>query len=185
MKIIFLDRDGVINKYPGDSDYVKSWEEFSFLPRAKEALKKLYVLGFKIFVLSNQAGVGKGIYTQEALDLITKNMLEALSGDNIEISGVYYCTHRLDDNCICRKPKTGMIEMVKAKIESEGGHFNLGDTYFVGDSMIDVETGKNSGIKTVLLFSGKENPGNKRSWKFIPDILAFDLAEAVDLILNP
>ena len=107
MKAVFLDRDGVINQYPGDTKYVSSWADFHFIPGGKLALKRLKVVGYKIFIISNQAGVAKGIYSEGRLNEITGNMLSELSSAGIEIAGVYYCTHRDEDNCSCRKPKTG------------------------------------------------------------------------------
>lgn len=182
MKIVFLDRDGVINKYPGDRDYVKSWEEFSFLPKIKQSLKKLNDEGFKIFVISNQAGVAKGIYSQDSLDMITKNMLKELGRDKVEIAGVYYCPHRNEDNCSCRKPKTGLIDMAVSKLTEQGIKPDLNGSYFVGDTAIDIQTGKRAGLKTILIFSGKEKPQNKQEWGILPDYTASDLSEAVDLI---
>jgi len=184
MKVIFLDRDGVINRYPGDSDYVKSWSEFHFLPEVKSSLKRLNEKGFKIFIISNQAGVSKGIYTQEALDLITKNMLKELNGYKIDIAGVYYCTHRQEDNCSCRKPKTGLIDMAVNKLKNAGLEPELNQGYFIGDTIQDIETGRAAGLKTVLVFSGKEKPDNKNNWTILPDYTAKDISRAVDLILN-
>lgn len=184
MKIIFLDRDGVINKYPGDFNYVKTWNEFRFLPKAKEGLKRLNDRGYKIIVVSNQAGVSKGIYTQESLDLITRNMLKELKADKIEISGVYYCTHRQEENCSCRKPRTGLIDMAVAKFKGEGLQTELKRSFFIGDTIRDIETGKAAGLKTILVFSGKEKPDNKSEWLLLPDYTAEDLAKAADLILN-
>lgn len=180
MKVVFLDRDGVINEYPGDLEYVKSWEEFRFLPGAIHALKELNRKGYRLFVISNQAGVGRGIYSQEALDLITKNMLEELKKDGIEIAGVYYCTHRKEEDCSCRKPKTGMIELVHQELKKNGLKIDFKESYFIGDTIRDVETGKSAGLKTVLIFSGKEKPENKESWQLEPDCTARDLAEAVE-----
>jgi D-sedoheptulose 7-phosphate isomerase len=183
MKIVFLDRDGVINQYPGDADYVKSWEEFVFLPKVKDALKKLNDNGFKIFVISNQAGVSKGIYSREALDFITNNMLQELNKDNIHIDGVYYCIHRQEKNCPCRKPKTGLIDNALEKIKKS--NFDSCDMcYFIGDTIQDVQTGKVAGLKTILVFSGKEKPQNKNNWQIQPDFTAPDLSKAVDLILS-
>lgn len=183
MKVIFLDRDGVINKYPGDFEYVKSWGEFSFLPKVKDALKRLSDNGFKIFVISNQAGVSKGIYSMEALDLITNNMLQELSKDHIHIDGVYYCIHRKEENCSCRKPKTGLID--KAFREVVKSNLNSSDTrYFIGDTIQDVQAGREAGLKTILIFSGKEKPQNKNNWQIQPDFTAQDLSEAVNLILK-
>ena len=88
MKAIFLDRDGVINRYPGDGKYITSWREFKFLPRAKKAIAKLYKNRFKIFVISNQAGVNKGIFSQNRLDTITKNMLQEIEESKGKIDKV-------------------------------------------------------------------------------------------------
>ncbi len=184
MRIVFLDRDGVINKYPGDLEYVKSPEEFHFLPKVKLGLKRLNDSGFKIIVISNQAGVSKGIYAQETLDLITKNMLKELSTDKISISGVYYCTHRQEDNCPCRKPRTGLIDMALSKLRDEGLEADLKHSFFIGDTIRDIETGKAVGLKTILVFSGKEKPGNKNEWAILPDYTVDGLPEAVDLILK-
>jgi histidinol-phosphate phosphatase family protein len=184
MRVVFLDRDGVINRYPGDADYVKSWNEFHFLPEVKPALKKLNNGGFKIFIISNQAGVSKGIYTQENLDLITRNMLNELKEYNIDIAGVYYCTHRLEDNCSCRKPKTGLIDVAINQLRKEGLDVELSRSFFIGDTIRDVETGKAAGLKTILVLSGKEKSENKNNWHSLPHFTACDLCEAVGLILN-
>lgn len=184
MRVIFLDRDGVINKYPGDKDYVKSWEEFEFLPKAKDSLKRLSDSGFKIFIVSNQAGVSKGIYSQESLDLITENMLDELGKEEIEIAGVYFCIHRPEDNCLCRKPKTGLLDLAIKKLKDEGVGINLRNSYFIGDTIRDVETGKSAGLKTILVFSGKEKPQNQDNWQQFPDFTAVDLAAAADIILG-
>jgi D-glycero-D-manno-heptose 1,7-bisphosphate phosphatase len=183
MKVVFLDRDGVINTHPGDYNYVTSWEGFKFLPGIKPALKKLNDKGFKVFVISNQAGVSKGIFSQQALDLITANMLKELNKERIKIDGVFYCIHRPDDNCLCRKPKTGLIDKaldslnLREKIDRD-------KSFFVGDTIRDVETGKSAKLSTILVFSGKEKPENKDNWQIQPDFTACDLSAAVDLILK-
>ncbi len=184
MKAVFLDRDGVINKYPGHYEYVKSWKEFHFLPGIKPALKKLNNYGFELFVVSNQAGVAKGIYPLKNLEQITKNMLMELCKNGINISGVYYCMHRSEDNCSCRKPKTGLVDNAIAKLKKEGRVLKLAQSYFIGDSIIDIETGKAAGFKAVLVFSGKEKPENQNSWLHLPDFTARNLSEAVDLIIG-
>jgi len=184
MKAVFLDRDGVINKYPGDFKYVMSWQEFEFLPNIEKALKRLTDAGFKIFVISNQAGVSKGIYSQEALDLITNNMLEGLKESGIEIDGVYYCTHRDEDNCLCRKPKAGLVHMAISDLKAKGIDLDVKGSYFIGDSIRDISTGKKAGLKTILVFSGREKASNKDVWEVLPDFTAADLYEAVNIILK-
>ncbi len=184
MKAVFLDRDGVINEYPGDFKYVVSWEQFRFLPGIESALKKLIDSGFKLFIISNQAGVGKCEYPQSALDLITQNMLDGLSKHGVEISEVYYCTHRPEDNCLCRKPKAGLVQMAILKAKAENESLDIEKSYFIGDTIRDIETGKSVGLKTILVFSGKEKPENKNNWLHLPDFTASDLCEAVNIILN-
>ncbi len=181
MKVVFLDRDGVINEYPGDTRYVTSWEEFHFLPGVKKALARLTESHYKIFIVSNQAGVSKGIYSKERLEEITSRMLRELSESGIRISGVYYCIHRDEDNCSCRKPKIGLLE--KALGEHNISKDTLANSFFVGDSIKDIETGKNAGCQTILVFSGKEKSGNQANWSVRPDFTAVDLSEAVSLIL--
>lgn len=183
MKVIFLDRDGVINRYPGDRDYVKSWKEFHFLPRVKEGLKRLAGSGFKVFIISNQAGVAKGLFSRQKLALITRNMLKGLGG-GIKISGVYYCTHLNEDNCGCRKPKTGLINLAEGRLKKDKERIDSKNSYFVGDTIRDIETGKNARLKTILVFSGKEKPANRKNWQVRPDFTARDLYEAAEIILN-
>lgn len=184
MKVVFLDRDGVINKYPGDKEYVKSWSEFKFLPKIKPSLKKLNSRGYRLFVISNQAGVSKGIYSPKSLDLITKKMLEGLAEAGVKICGVYYCTHRKEEECACRKPRTGLIDKAVKKLKEEGKKIELKKSFFIGDTVSDIETGHAAGLKTILLFSGKEKPKNKDSWEFSPDYTAADLQGAVKIILK-
>lgn len=179
MKAIFLDRDGVINKYPGDKKYVTSWREFQFLLRAKKAIAKLYKNRFKIFVISNQAGVNKGIFSQEMLSYITKKMLNEIEKSQGRIERVYYCTHRPDQDCPCRKPKAGLIDIAKKKYS-----IDLKSSFFIGDSIDDMNTAKAAGCKSILVLSGKEKLSNRKDWKTQPDFIFKDLYEATNFILN-
>jgi len=182
MKAVFLDRDGVINRYPGDTKYVKSWEEFHLLPHVKSSLKRLNEDGVRIFIISNQAGVAKGVYSRQALDEITANMLKKLNPAHIE--GVYYCTHRNEDNCSCRKPKTGLIESAIRQLKKQGLTINRNRSFFVGDTLRDIQTGKKAGLKTILVFSGKEKPSGRDNWDILADFFARDLSQATDIILK-
>jgi D,D-heptose 1,7-bisphosphate phosphatase len=166
MKVVFLNRDGVINEYPGDYQYVKSWKEFKFIPGSIEAIRKFNSKGFKLFVISNQAGVAKGLYSKKTLDAITKKMLNVLKKNNAYIDGVYYCTHKEEDNCLCRKPKTGLLykSLEDFKISPE-------ITFFIGDSFRDMKAARIFGAKTVLVLSGKEKLTNRKNWEFEPDYI--------------
>ncbi|MDD5618374.1 MAG: HAD family hydrolase, partial [Candidatus Omnitrophica bacterium] len=153
-KMVFLDRDGVINKYPGHFKYVTSQKEFKFLPGAKVSIGRLTRAGYKLFVISNQAGVSKGIYSQRILDAITKKMLAAIKKEGGRIEKVLYCIHTDKENCNCRKPKTGLIEEA---LEMVKGGVDIKKSFFVGDSIRDVKTGKSVGCKTILVLSGRES----------------------------
>lgn len=183
-KAVFLDRDGVINKYPGDLQYVTSWDGFHFLPNVEFALKRLQLAGFEIFIISNQAGVSKGVYSLDSLNLITKHMVEALKKHDIEISGIYYCLHREVDACSCRKPKAGLVRKALEEAKEKNMTINIRKSFFIGDTIRDVETGKAVGLKTILVFSGKEKSENKNNWLTCPDFTAADLVSAVDIILD-
>lgn len=180
MKAIFLDRDGVINRYPGDTKYITTWKEFRFLPQAKLAIAKLKKNGFRIFVISNQAGVGKGIFSQETLDSITKNMQRAIERSGGAIDAVYYCTHRQEENCSCRKPKAGLIDMVK-----KGFPIDIKKSFFIGDTIRDIHTAKAAGCKSILVLSGKEKLANRKNWESQPHFVFRNLFEATEFILNP
>jgi D-glycero-D-manno-heptose 1,7-bisphosphate phosphatase len=178
VKIAFLDRDGVINAYPGHFKYVTCSQEFRLLPGAADGIRELNHCGFKVIVISNQAGVAKGLYTQAALDEMTRLMREHLARDGARVDGVYYCTHHPDAGCGCRKPRTGLIQEAIAAAEKEGSVVDLVRSVFIGDSIIDVETGKAAGIRTILVFSGRESEENRGQWRSMPDSTAQDIVEA-------
>jgi D-glycero-D-manno-heptose 1,7-bisphosphate phosphatase len=183
VKLIFLDRDGVINEYPGDFKYVTGLEGFHILPNVKPALEKLIAAGFKLYIVSNQAGVSKGLYTRDNLWEMDKRMIEELGG-KVKLSGIFYCTHGPEENCACRKPKTGMIDRVYADLKDQGLEIDKIHSYFVGDSMIDMETGQSAGLKTILVFSGREKPQNQLHWDHIPDYKVDDLSSAAQIIIS-
>lgn len=166
MKIVFLDRDGVINKYPGDANYVTSWREFKFIPGVFEALRKLNEKNFKIFIVSNQAGVTKGVYSQATLDQITKKMLHEFKRNKVTVDDVLYCTHREEDNCDCRKPKIGLLNKAAANVGNK-----VDASFFVGDSFIDMKAARNFGAKPMLVLSGKEKISNRSKWEFEPEYI--------------
>lgn len=183
-KIIFLDRDGVINQYPGDTKYVTSWSGFKFLPLVKHAISRLTEAGYNIFVVSNQADVSKGLFKKEKLDLITRNMLNQIKSYGGKIKKVFYCIHKAEDNCSCRKPKTGLIDRAFRYLDFRPKAKDIKNIYFIGDSIRDVETGKNAKLKTILVLSGKEHIKNRKNWLYQPDYIFKDLCEAVDFILS-
>jgi D-glycero-D-manno-heptose 1,7-bisphosphate phosphatase len=177
MKIVFLDRDGVINKYPGDRLYVTSLRKFQFLPGAKKAIALLSKKGYRIFVASNQAGVGRGVYSQKTLDTITARMLKEVERAGGMITKVYYCTHKKDAGCLCRKPRPGLVK----KAVKEFG-LKLKGAYFIGDTIRDVLTAHASGCKSILVLAGKEKLKNQANWEAKPDFVFKDLFSAAKFL---
>lgn len=148
-KVIFLDRDGVINKKI-PKDYVKKWKEFEFLTGALEAIAKLTKAGYEIYIISNQAGIGRGLMNEGALFEIHKNMEKEIEKHGGEIKGIYYCPHHWNDNCLCRKPKPGML--FRAAIERQ---IDLPSAVFVGDDERDIQAGIAAGCLTFLVKTDK------------------------------
>lgn len=180
MKVIFLDRDGVINKNL-DNDYVKSWAEFEFLADSKRAISRLTQNGYEIIVITNQAGVNKNLVSSDIVAEIHRKMADEISSAGGNIKAIYSCPHRQDENCECRKPKPGMLLQASRDYDIE-----LGKAYLVGDSMRDIEAGDSVGCKTILVMTGHgaKEISQREMWNRQPDYIAEDLSSAVDIILN-
>ncbi|HQQ93994.1 MAG TPA: HAD family hydrolase [Bacteroidia bacterium] len=143
---LFLDRDGVINKRL-PADYVKNWVEFEFLDGALDALKVFSTLFGTIVVVTNQQGIGKGLYRHEDLELIHGNMLYEVHYHGGRIDKVYYSPHLASTNHPSRKPGTGMAQEAK----NDYPHIDYTKSLIIGDSMSDMEFGRNAGMYTVFI----------------------------------
>lgn len=176
-KIIFLDRDGVINQ--DVNGYVTSWKDFKFIPESIKALKILADEGFDINIISNQAGVAKGLMKKRDLDAITKSMIAEFKKKGIDRVHTFYCTHQTSDNCYCRKPKAGLLMMAV-----KGKKINFRNTFFIGDNSRDIITGKTVGCKTILVLSGKTKKPDLKNLSVKPDFITKDLFTAVRKIVN-
>ena len=178
-RVLFVDRDGVLNKdYVGD--YVKRWEDFKFLPGVLESLARLKQAGFCTVVVSNQAGVGDGVYTTEKLAAITARMLEEVKKAGGEIAGVFYCLHGKEAGCDCRKPKTGLFKHASAQFSYERSQ-----TFFVGDKLSDIRAGKDFGLRTILVLTGYgRDHAREVNDQNAPDFICEDFKEAVEIILR-
>jgi D-glycero-D-manno-heptose 1,7-bisphosphate phosphatase len=180
VKLVFLDRDGVINEFPGNGNYVTKLKEFHFIPRALDAVKLLTDEGYSIFVISNQAGVGKGIYSKQKLNHITRNMLVEVKQTGGKIKKVFYCTHRSNEGCDCRKPGIGLV---RRALELMDKNIHMAQkAFFVGDTEVDILAGHNAGCKTIFVLSGREDYRHMRGWVLKPDYVAKDLWEAALII---
>ena len=182
MKTVFIDRDGVINKDPGgftEHGYVTKWEDFHFIPGSLSALKTLKENNIDVMLISNQAGVGKGCFTKNDLEAVSSNMLKEVEKAGGRIKGVFYCIHKKEDECVCRKPKAGLFFQAVKKygIDAKGA-------YFIGDSLTDVLAGKAAGLGTILVLSGKASREEARQWPQKPDHIFDDLAEAAGWLIE-
>lgn len=175
-QFIFLDRDGVINRRVHNG-YVTTWNQFRFLPGALESLRQLAEAGFLPIVVSNQAGVGKGRMTQAALSEVTSRFVRKVKACGGQIHQVYYCTHRKDARCACRKPRPGLL--LRAQREN---HFDLARTYFIGDSVSDMIAAARAGCPAILICP---NPASLvQGWRCRPRAIVPDLHSAVDFLLD-
>ena len=179
MSFIFLDRDGVINRFPGFGSYVTRWEEFEFLPKAIEAIALLTKQGHELFVVSNQGCVAHGLISSQALRRLTRRMCRRIEKGGGKLAGVFYCEHRTSDDCDCKKPGTRLLEEAL-----KGRRRNDGPMVFVGDSEVDVEAGKNFGCRTVLVLSGRMSRKDVKSLSVKPDFVKKDLWDAANWILK-
>ena len=149
MKTIFLDRDGVINRNPPDKGYVRKWEEFTFIPNARKAIRELTESGYRIIVITNQSGIGRGLYSEESVADIHSRMVAEVSKTGGTIDAVYYCPHHPDAGCECRKPNPGML--IRAAREH---NIELSNAYLIGDWITDIEAGQRVGATTFLVLTG-------------------------------
>ena len=172
-KAVFLDRDGVIN---ADYGYVHTVEKFEFLPRVIEALAKLADSDYLIIIITNQSGIGRGLYTLDDFEKVMDYMDNELAGEGIVVDDVFYCSHDPDENCECRKPKPKLI------LDAAAEHnIDISKSWMVGDKNADVMCGKNAGCKTVFV---KDEKKPKEELKTEADLVVKDLYEAVEKILN-
>jgi D-glycero-D-manno-heptose 1,7-bisphosphate phosphatase len=145
-KIILIDRDGVINKKAPQGEYITKWEEFRWIPETRTAMKLLAKEGFRFIVISNQAGVARGMVDQNELNCIHKKMKDELLNESIQIIDIYVCPHHWNEGCSCRKPKPGMM------LQASREHLlRLDKTLFIGDDIRDCQTAENAGCESIFV----------------------------------
>ena len=142
-KIIFLDRDGVINQERGS--YTWKPEDFIILPGVFETLKELQSRNFLLIIVTNQGGIAKGIYDQNDLNILHQNLMTQMNAHHIHISEIYFCPHHPDYvRCLCRKPSSLLIEKSLARFKASPS-----DCYFIGDQERDMIAAKSAGVKQI------------------------------------
>ena len=151
-RFLFLDRDGVINRrLPGA--YVRSWETFTFLPGVPAAIAALSARFIRIFVITNQQGIGKGVMTEADLAAVHARMLEEIVAAGGRIDGIYYCPHLAGTGCNCRKPRPGLARQAKADFPE----VDFRRSVLVGDSLSDLQLGQLLGMTTIWIDTKAED----------------------------
>lgn len=170
MKLIVLDRDGVINF---DSDqYIKSPDEWKPIPGSLAAIAKLNQKGYRVVVSTNQSGIGRGLFGMDMLNAIHDKMLKAAAQLGARIDAVFFCPHTDADQCECRKPKPGMLREIALRYNTE-----LVGVPAIGDSLRDLEAAVAVGAQPILVMTGKgaktiEHPSLPGHTKVFPDLAA-------------
>jgi len=146
MRAVFLDRDGVINRKAPDGEYITNWREIEILPGVLDAAVDLSRGGYLIFIVTNQRGVATGKIRAADLNEIHERMSKEFGNVGATVAGIYCCTHDLQVDCPCRKPRPGML--LQAAREH---HLDLPDCWIVGDSPSDIEAGFGAGCRTAQI----------------------------------
>lgn len=177
LSAIILDRDGVINAETGY--YVKTVSEWQFLPGSVEAIARLSQAGHRLFVATNQAGIAKGLYTEQTLNEIHQLMLDGVENAGGKIEAIHYCPHKDEDCCDCRKPKPGLLKQIEQQ-----HNVDLSLAVMIGDNVRDLQAALSAGSCAVMI--GQDNSPLEQHFgekaKQIP--MYKDLASFVDDLLN-
>ena len=177
MKLIILDRDGVINH---DSDeFIKSPAEWIPIPGSLEAIARLNQAGYRVVVATNQSGVARGLFDVSTLNAIHQKLHTAAQQVGADVDAIFYCPHAADDNCDCRKPKPGMLHTIATRFNT-----SLKGVPNVGDSLRDLQAGYGVGCVPYLVMTGKGGRTMEKGG-LPPGTLIFpDLASVVDSLLK-
>ncbi|HPY96507.1 MAG TPA: HAD family hydrolase [Candidatus Cloacimonadota bacterium] len=183
-KAVLIDRDGTINL--DEKGYISKPEDFNIFPFASSAINLLNKLGYKVLVVSNQSGIARGYFTEQDLQLIHNKMIDELKKDNAFIDKAYYCPYYHDavipeykQNLEMRKPELGMFYQALKEYD-----FHIKSSFMIGDKQDDIIFGKNAGLTSILVMTGKgmDALSDLEKWKIKPDYIAENLLVASQLI---
>ena len=164
MNVIFLDRDGVINKEVG---YLHKIEDFKFIDGVFDACLDFQSFSYQIIIVTNQSGIERGYYTEEDFQTVTEWMLDQFKQHNIQILDVFFCPHAPESNCSCRKPKPGMFNQANDKYD-----IDMKNSWMIGDKEADIQAANAAGISnTVLVKSGHKIDEKNSKARFILDAI--------------
>jgi D-glycero-D-manno-heptose 1,7-bisphosphate phosphatase len=183
---VFIDRDGTISEEVG---YVNHPSRFRLFPYSAEAIRILNDSGWLAIVVTNQAGVARGYFSEDVIREIHQHLVSTLHAESARLDAIYYCAHhpsageppyRLD--CDCRKPKPGLIEQAARDFE-----IDMASSWIAGDRYSDIELARNAGLRSAFVLSGYgrgEWEYQSKSWKHQPDLVCENLLEAVKSIVS-
>jgi D-glycero-D-manno-heptose 1,7-bisphosphate phosphatase len=177
-RAVFLDRDGTLNE---DSGYFHEADKLVVFPEVPEALRLLKDAGFQLFVVTNQSGIGRGMYPQEDMEDVHQALQEYLLPFKVQVDDFFFCPHAEEDACSCRKPLPGMLFDAQEKYD-----LDLSASYLVGDHPSDMEAGTAAGCTTVFVLTGdglEEFAKLEGTGKRIAKFVATDMLDAARLIL--
>jgi D,D-heptose 1,7-bisphosphate phosphatase len=181
-RAVFLDKDGTLIE---DVPYNVDPARIRLLPGASEGLRRLHEAGYRLIVVSNQSGVARGYFREQALAGVERRLAELLAGERVILSGFYYCPHHPQGRvsgynvaCTCRKPAPGLL--LQAAHEHD---IDLEHSWLIGDILDDIEAGRRAGCRTILIDNGHETDWVLTAQRR-PHLWASNLAEAADLILS-
>jgi D-glycero-D-manno-heptose 1,7-bisphosphate phosphatase len=178
-RAVFLDRDGTIGEEMG---YVNHIDRFQIFPFAPEAIRRLNQAEIPVIVVTNQSGIARNIFPESLVHEVHKKMVSELAAGGAWIDGIYYCPHKSEDVCDCRKPNPGMLE--RAAREHT---LDLAASWVVGDRYGDLEMGFAAGARGILVMTGYgrgEYEFHRATWPRQPDVLAENLRDAVRCIVQ-
>jgi D,D-heptose 1,7-bisphosphate phosphatase len=179
---VFLDRDGTLNFDPG---YIGDPKDLRLLPGAGEALHLLKLNGFKLLVISNQSGISRGLISDEDVRAVNGRLNKLLTEFDAKVDAFYYCPAHPDfssvEECECRKPSTKMVMQAASDFQ-----INLEKSYFIGDSVSDIECARKAGIKSVLVKTGQggESLSILQNQNKMPSFVAENIMDACKFILK-
>ena len=177
MKLVILDRDGVINH--DSASYIKSPEEWKPIAGSLEAIALLNQAGYRVLVATNQSGIGRGLFDMATLNAIHDKMHRALSLVGGRVDGIFYCPHANDAGCACRKPRPGLLDEIAKRFG-----VSLDGVPFIGDSLRDLQAGAAVSAQPVLVLTGKGKKTRKDGDLPEGTVVHADLAEAVRSLLQ-
>jgi D-glycero-D-manno-heptose 1,7-bisphosphate phosphatase len=170
---VFLDRDGTINR---EIEYLHEPERFELLPGAGEGMRRFADMGYRIVIVTLQAGIGLGYFTKEDFYKVNRAMFRALKPYQVVVDRIYFCPHGAGDGCACRKPGTALFERAARDL-----NLDIEASFCIGDKTSDLEAGRRMGMRTILVQTGQG--GNDHEFDVSPDFSAENLEKAAEWVL--